>query len=89
MNLVLSRFEDKVKISVRTPAGTVRSACDICCVIDVSGSMSDEAKIKNEKGDVERDGLSILDLVKHSVKTIIDNLNENDRLSLVAFHSNA
>lgn len=51
--------------------------------------MADEAKIKNEKGDVERNGLSILDLVKHSVKTIINNLNENDRLSLVAFHTSA
>lgn len=51
--------------------------------------MSDEAKIKNSKGDIESNGLTILDLVKHSVKTIINNLDERDRLSLVAFHTNA
>jgi len=31
--------------------------------------------------------LSILDLVKHAVKTIINTLTENDRLSIVTFDS--
>ncbi|EAR87575.1 von willebrand factor type A domain protein, putative (macronuclear) [Tetrahymena thermophila SB210] len=89
LKLQINRFNDQVKISIKTPEGQQRSACDICCVIDVSGSMSDEAKIKNSKGDIESNGLTILDLVKHSVKTIINNLDERDRLSLVAFHTNA
>lgn len=59
------------------------------CVIDVSGSMDDEVQVKNQSGDNESFGLSILDLVKHSVSTIIENLKENDRLSLIAFHTEA
>jgi len=31
--------------------------------------------------------MSILDLVKHAVKTIINTLNENDRLSIVTFNT--
>ncbi|KAL4466107.1 hypothetical protein ABPG74_004344 [Tetrahymena malaccensis] len=84
----IHRFNDLVKISIQTPQGTQRSACDICCVIDVSGSMSDEAWIKGSQG-YESQGLSILDLVKHSVKTIINNLDQRDRLSIVAFHTYA
>ncbi|KAL4485757.1 hypothetical protein ABPG72_012297 [Tetrahymena utriculariae] len=84
----IHRFNDLVKISIQTPQGSQRSACDICCVIDVSGSMADEAWIKGSQG-YESQGLSILDLVKHSVKTIINNLDQRDRLSIVAFHSYA
>jgi len=32
-------------------------------------------------------GLTILDLVKHAVKTVIHTLGESDRLSIVAFDS--
>lgn len=31
----------------------------------------------------------MLDIVKHSVRTIIENLGENDSLSLVSFNSDA
>lgn len=74
---------------MRTPEGVARSTIDVVCVIDVSGSMADEVQVKNTNGDKESFGLSILDLVKHSVRTIINYLNADDRLSLVAFHTNA
>ncbi|CAF3223542.1 unnamed protein product [Rotaria sp. Silwood2] len=50
--------------------------------------MSDAAEIKNDKN--EKYGLSQLDLVKHSVKTIIYSLCDEDRLSIVSFayHAN-
>lgn len=35
------------------------------------------------------DGFSILDLVKHAVKTIINTLTENDRLSIVTFNTHS
>ena len=34
-------------------------------------------------------GLSLLDVVKHAVKTVIRGLDKNDRFSLVSFHSTA
>ena len=38
---------------------------------------------------VEDCGLSLLDIVKHAVKTVISTLNENDRLSIVSYSNNA
>ena len=62
---------------------------DICCIIDISGSMDSEATLLNEEGNLETFGFSILDLVKHAVKTIINNLGEKDRLSIVSYHTTA
>ena len=44
-----------------------RAPVDICCVIDVSGSMGNTATIKNANGNTESNGLTILDIVKHGV----------------------
>ena len=38
---------------------------------------------------VEASGLTLLDIVKHAAKTIINTLNENDRLSIVSYSNNA
>lgn len=62
---------------------------DIVCVVDVSGSMGAEATLINEKGKKECFGLTILDIVKHAVKTIINCLEYYDRIALVAFSDNA
>ncbi|KAJ3041140.1 hypothetical protein HDV00_009855 [Rhizophlyctis rosea] len=78
-----------VLIKVQPPAGLKRTPVDVCCVIDVSGSMASEATMTTETGDKESDGLTILDVVKHSVRTIINNLTDTDRLALVAFSGNA
>ena len=69
-----------------TPAleGT-RTATDVCCVVDVSGSMGTEV----QNGDTESQGLSILDIVKHALKSIIHSLTPQDRFSLVAYSSKA
>jgi len=39
--------EKHVLISIQPPAGTIRTPVDICCVIDISGSMKDPASIKS------------------------------------------
>eukprot|EP00732_Lithocolla_globosa_P003985 Lithocolla_globosa_v1_NODE_3438_length_1668_cov_44.847489.p1 type:complete len:497 gc:universal NODE_3438_length_1668_cov_44.847489:57-1547(+) len=78
-----------VCVSVTPDVGTVRTPLSLCCVVDVSGSMSSEAKAQNQAGVVEVDGLNILDVVKHSLKTIIGSLSENDNLSLVTFSHTA
>jgi len=39
-----------VKISIETPDTDTRIPNDICCVLDISGSMGAEAQVKNAKG---------------------------------------
>jgi Mg-chelatase subunit ChlD len=72
-----------------TPPASSRVPVDICCVVDVSGSMSAEAKIQTSEGDGESHGLSMLDIVKHAVRVIIGLLNTNDRMSLVTYSNQA
>ncbi|KAI1333516.1 hint-domain-containing protein [Xylariaceae sp. FL0016] len=67
--------------------------CDIVLVIDVSGSMSDPAPPPAngncEGKPVEDNGLSVLDLTKHAARTILETLNEGDRLGIVTFNHDA
>jgi len=79
----------KVLFSLRSPPGTARQPSDIVCIIDVSGSMGSEAKIMGASGTAESHGLSLLDVAKHGVRTIVNALNENDRLAVVAFNNQA
>jgi len=78
-----------VMVSAVPPVGTSRAPVDICCVVDVSGSMSAEAMVQTESGSSTGHGLSVLDIVKHSMKTIIRNLQGTDRLAVVAYSSDA
>lgn len=59
--------------------------CDIVLVIDVSGSMGASAPVPGEGK--EASGLSVLDVVKHASLTIIETLDERDRLGIVTFAS--
>jgi len=75
-----------VSLTVEPPNGTERAPVDICCVIDVSGSMGTEATIQSTSGSTERHGLSLLDIAKHGLRTVIKTLGAADRLSLVLFN---
>lgn len=81
--------EVDVLVKVQPPTNGTRTSTHVVCVVDVSGSMGSTASVQNENGDVEDDGLSYLDVVKHATRTIIRTLNENDVFSLVSYHSNA
>ncbi|RYP21568.1 hypothetical protein DL765_002204 [Monosporascus sp. GIB2] len=63
--------------------------CDVVLVIDVSGSMSSEAPAptldSDGKSSLEDFGLSILDLTKHAARTILETLDEGDRMGIVTF----
>ena len=62
--------------------------CDIVLVIDVSASMGTDAPVPGE-GKGESTGLSVLDLTKHAALTIIETLNDKDRLGIVTFSTNS
>lgn len=47
--------------------------------------METEAWVKNKEGIKETSGLTILDVLKHAVKTTIYNLTSKDRFGLVSF----
>ena len=84
-----SNNEIQVLTTITPPEGTQRTPLDICCVVDVSGSMDTEATMQNSSGQTESHGLSILDIVKHAVLTIIKALLPSDRFSLVVYSNNA
>jgi hypothetical protein len=75
--------------TLQPPSGTQPTPTDICCVIDVSGSMGTEAKLQNAEGKSEAHGLSILDIVIHAVRTIIHILSDRDRLAIVVYSTTA
>lgn len=81
-----SRSEGMSDVACLTSA---RVPSDVCCLIDISGSMAKEASYEDENENVKSDGLTYLDIVKHAVKTVMHMLNEQDRLALVAFDNNA
>jgi len=86
---VVATKEGHAMVSLVPPNGTSRTPTDLCCVVDTSMSMGEDATLKNESGKVETYGLCILDIVKHAVKTIISSLEDSDRLSLVIFSNTA
>jgi hypothetical protein len=89
LQIQLQVTDQHALISLIPPNGSLkRTPADICCVIDTSGSMSSNATVQSEKGNSESTGLSVLDVVKHSVNTIISTLDAGDRLALVQFSSN-
>merc|ERR1712226_625303 len=63
--------------------GTGRTPCDIVCVIDVSWSMTLEAKVVVAKAESTR--LSMLDVAKHAVRSVIHTLGPQDRFSMIRF----
>lgn len=61
---------------------------DIVIIIDISGSMDSVAYV-NQDGKQNDVGFTILDITKHSIKTIIEAANSNDRISIVTFSDSA
>lgn len=76
---------DPIVVRIQPPVGDKRVPIDVCCVIDVSGSMSDEARIMTAGGTSETHGLNLLDIAKHGVRTVINTLGIEDRVSIVIF----
>lgn len=77
------------QIQLKTESSGTRQPSDIVCVIDISGSMGAEATIMGAAGTAESHGLTLLDVAKHGVRTIVNVLTPNDRLAVVAFNHGA
>lgn len=73
-------------VSVCPPKEEIRKACALICIVDISGSMGCECKIANTGESV---GYSTLELVKHSLKTVVNMLGDEDYLALVPFTTTA
>lgn len=89
VNLSVTSKGDLVKISIETPNSQKRNANDIVAVLDISGSMDTVAEVKNKEGIKENHGLTLLDLLKHAVKTVIHSLSDQDRFCLITYSDNA
>jgi hypothetical protein len=66
---------------VATDVPRRRSPLDICCIIDVSGSMATRVDIpgNQEPGyTAQTEGITILDVVKHSLRTIVATMQEGE-----------
>lgn len=76
-------------IPPRAPCKVIHHVpCDIILVVDVSKSMDAYAPVPGETAG-NFSGLSVLDLVKHAALTMIENLDERDRLGVVTFSETA
>ncbi|RFU78541.1 hypothetical protein TARUN_3692 [Trichoderma arundinaceum] len=82
--------KDALVVKIQPPKAPLNPishvACDIVLVIDISGSMCSSAPVPGE-GTNEDTGLSVLDLTKHAAFTIIETMDERDRLGIVTFES--
>eukprot|EP00826_Nyctotherus_ovalis_P063252 TRINITY_DN925_c0_g1_i17.p1 TRINITY_DN925_c0_g1~~TRINITY_DN925_c0_g1_i17.p1 ORF type:complete len:641 (+),score=169.28 TRINITY_DN925_c0_g1_i17:128-2050(+) len=75
-----------LRLALVPPADGPRQPCTFVCAIDISSSMTARTSAENES---EKDNFSRLDLVKHSVNTIISMMNSDDQLCLVKFNGKA
>lgn len=76
-----------ISVSIDIPDVEIALPVDICCVIDISGSMGQDAYFQDPSDETKTisEGMNQLDIVKHAVKTVIHTLDHTDRLSIVAF----
>ena len=89
-HLVRSVWDDKIyKLTLKSHSdyetiNKQRYLTTLIAVIDTSGSMGTACSTGTEN-----DGFTRLDLVKHSMNTVIEMLNSSDELVIIEFNSNA
>jgi len=63
-----------MKVTIKAKEVKECPGIDIVAVVDRSGSMNCECAAADENGNSLENGFSVLDIVKHSVKTVIKTL---------------
>lgn len=76
---------NQIHVEVDIPDSNTRAPVNMVLVIDVSASMGSEATMKNDQGQEESHGFSLLDIVKQASHTVRVCLNEKDCLSIVSY----
>ena len=76
-------------VSVKIPDVLHRTSKELCIAIDTSGSTGVNVTILNEQGSSETYNLTILDLLIHAAKTLINCLENYDYLSIVSYSTHA
>lgn len=74
-------------VKVMPPSEGPRRPVGISVALDVSGSMGEEAAVRNDQ--IEIVGYSRLDAAKHSLNAIVASLGDNDVFSLTTFTTSA
>lgn len=75
-----------VNVKIKPKNTSQRKAVKLVVLIDISGSMSQSVSdMKSQNG--ESDGFSRLDLIRHTMKTIIESLSDSDELCIIKFNS--
>tara|TARA_B110000908_G_C10267943_1_gene466650 strand:+ start:5543 stop:7681 length:2139 start_codon:yes stop_codon:yes gene_type:complete len=85
VNIKCVSSDKLLMLEFENPEGIDRHSLDLAMVIDISGSMTQEATITNSSGTKESHGLSLLDIVKHGARTIINCMGPNDRVSIITY----
>ena len=76
-----------VQVSVSDDQSSQHLSSEVVCVIDVSYSMDDAATMHGDSEGAA--GLSLLDIVKHATKTVIETLTDTDKLAVVSYADSA
>ena len=90
--VIVNAFTDDITsqtvIQITPPATTPKLPSLFICVLDVSGSMGSSADGK-QTGESPDALFSRLDLVKHSINTLIQGVEDDDYIALVPFNGTA
>ena len=74
--------QDYLHLSIVPQKEGKRTPCAFICIVDVSSSMYEADPSESEVEDV---GYSRLDIVKHSLKTVVNLLEDQDYLAIITF----
>lgn len=92
-NLIVKAYADGEKylrISVESKDVEECPPVDLFCCIDVSGSMGWSCAGKTDgRTEYVENGFSLLDLVRHALKTVIKTLRPQDRLCFMTFNNSS